>query len=193
MGNLGENDIREALKGLREFRSGKTNDRIFEYPTGHPSSPTGFCFCDKSVLKTTAVCIRGGILAFVLKLPFNRPKVSLLRKMGAKIGKNVYISAGVWIDPVYTDLLTIEDNVMIGMFATIVMHEFRINGFRAGKVILREGSLIGGNAAIRCGVEVGAGATVAAGTVLGKDVPPGAIARGNPARIINKGEKDAEK
>jgi len=82
--------------------------------------------------------------------------------MGARIGKNVHIAANVWIDPLYTKLLTIEDNVFIGLSAKIMLHEFRIDTFRVGKVILRKGAFIGGFALIGCGVEIGEGATVAA-------------------------------
>ena len=179
-------DFTDALNRLKAFRREDSPDRLFVHPIGHPSSPTGFCFCDHSFFKTLGMCVKGGLLDLVLKLPFNKPKPFLLRRLGARIGKNVYISPGVWIDPVYTDLLTIEDDVFMGMFGKITLHEYRIDEFRAGRVILRKGSFIGAAASIGCGVEVGEGATVAAGAVLGRDVPAGATALGNPARIVNR-------
>jgi len=181
-------DLTEALKRLEAFRKADSSDRLFTHPIGHPSSPTGFCFCDRSFFRTLGMCVKGGLLDLVLKLPFNKPKLFWLRRRGARIGKNVYISPGVWIDPVYTDLLTIEDDVFVGMFGKITLHEYRIDEFRAGRVILRKGSFIGAAASIGCGVEVGEGATVAAGTVLGRDVPAGATAIGNPARIVDRQE-----
>jgi acetyltransferase-like isoleucine patch superfamily enzyme len=39
-------------------------------------------------------------------------------------------------------------------------------------------------AIIACGTEVGENASVAAATALARDVPPGATAIGNPARIV---------
>jgi acetyltransferase-like isoleucine patch superfamily enzyme len=174
----------EVRKRLQEFLTGLTPERIFTHPTPHPALPTGFCYCDDSFLATLWLTIKGWLLETVLRLPFNRPKISLLRKMGAKIGKDVYLSASVWIDPLYPQLLTIEDCVFIGMFTRITTHEFRINEFRAGKVLIRRGAFIGGGAMIGCGVEIGEDATVAAGCVLGKNVPQGATAIGNPARII---------
>jgi UDP-2-acetamido-3-amino-2,3-dideoxy-glucuronate N-acetyltransferase len=50
--------------------------------------------------------------------------------------------------------------------------------------LIKRGSSIGSNATILCGITVGEGAIVGAGSVVTRDVPPGAIAAGNPARII---------
>jgi hypothetical protein len=168
----------DARRRLQEFLDGRTQEMLFTYPISHPSQPTGFCYCDNSFLSTLRLTFRGWLLETALRLPFDWPKLSLLRSMGAKIGNNVHLSASVWIDPIYPHLLTIEDNVFIGMFARITTHEFRIHEFRAGKIVIRRGAMIG------CGVEIGENATVAAGCVLGKNVPSGATAIGNPARII---------
>jgi acetyltransferase-like isoleucine patch superfamily enzyme len=54
----------------------------------------------------------------------------------------------------------------------------------AGPCIER-GAKIGANATILPGVRVGAGALVGAGAVVTKDVPPGVVVVGNPARICN--------
>jgi len=53
----------------------------------------------------------------------------------------------------------------------------------AGPVI-RRGARIGANATILPGVVVGEDALVGAGAVVTRDVPPGAVVAGNPARII---------
>jgi len=178
----------EARGRLEEFLDGRTPDMLFTHPTAHPSQPTGFCYCDNSFLSTLRLTFLGWLLETALRLPFDWPKLSLLRRMGARIGKDVHLSASVWIDPIYPRLLTIEDGVFIGMFTRITTHEFRINEFRAGKVVIRRGAFIGGGAMIACGVEIGENATVAAGCVLGKNVPPGATAIGNPARILRRRE-----
>jgi acetyltransferase-like isoleucine patch superfamily enzyme len=44
--------------------------------------------------------------------------------------------------------------------------------------------VIGGFAIIGCGVEIGENAVVAGGAVVGRDVPPGKLAIGNPARMV---------
>jgi hypothetical protein len=185
-------DILEARERLRRFVRGETDERLFTHPIGHPALPTGFCVYEYSLLETLRVCMRAVALDAVLKLPMNRPKRALLRLLGATIGEHVTISALTWIDPLYPQLLVIEDEVFIGMGVRIATHEFRRDEFRAGKVIIRRGAFIGGYALIGCGVEIGENATVAAGAVLGRDVPPGATAIGNPARIVLGANREEE-
>jgi len=185
MDSVGEPELREARKRLGEFLSGRTNDRVFAHPTCHPSSPTGFCVCDGPLVKRLWFYLWAGIMELVLALPFNRPKLWLLRKRGARIGNRVYVSAKVWIDPMFPALLTIEDDVFIGVGVRIATHEFRIDEFRAGKVVIRKKAMIGGFSIIGCGVEIGEGATVAAGAVVGRDVPPSATILNVP-RVVSK-------
>jgi len=64
----------------------------------------------------------------------------------------------------------------------------------ATPVIVEDDVLIGANSVILEGVRVGKGSVVAAGSVVTKDVPPGVVVAGSPARIIkNKDEKTAGK
>jgi acetyltransferase-like isoleucine patch superfamily enzyme len=160
-------------------------DRLFRYPTSHPSRPTGFCPCDEGGIRAAWFYAKATLLNVILALPFNSISVWILRTMGATVGRNVYISAGVWIDPMFPQLLTIEDDVLLGVGARIAFHEFRTNEFVAGRVHLGRGSLIGGFSLIGPGVRVGDGATVAGGAVIARDVPPGSIAGGNPARAVS--------
>ena len=50
--------------------------------------------------------------------------------------------------------------------------------------IIRRGARVGGGAILCPGVEIGAEAFVGAGTVVIKDVPPGVVVVGNPARVL---------
>jgi acetyltransferase-like isoleucine patch superfamily enzyme len=52
--------------------------------------------------------------------------------------------------------------------------------------LIKKGASIGSNATILCGVTVGEGAIVGAGSVVTKDVPPYTIVTGNPARVLRK-------
>jgi acetyltransferase-like isoleucine patch superfamily enzyme len=187
-----ETDLQEAQNRFRRFLAGETEERVFTHPIRHPAYPTGFCFCEGSILGIILFSIKATALRLALALPFNAPKVWLLRRLGAKVGRNVLISAGAYIDPNYPELLTIEDEVCIGIDAKILTHEFRIDEFRAGKVILRRGAVIGGFSIIACGVEIGEFATVAAGAVVRRDVPSAATAIGNPARIVKAHGEEAE-
>jgi acetyltransferase-like isoleucine patch superfamily enzyme len=184
-------NLQEAYRRLAEFRRGRTEERLFVHPIGHPSSPTGFCYCERSLLKGLGFHFKAILLSVVFWLPSNRLKVATLRALGAKIGCRVFFSAGVWVDPTFPELLTIEDNVFFGMGGKIFTHEYRIDEFRAGKVLIRQGAFIGGFAVIPCGVEIGENAVVAACSVAHCDVPPGATLISRPAHIIKKDEKNS--
>ncbi len=169
---------------FRRFLAGETGERVFTAPTSHPSQPTDFCPCDGPLLPRLWFYAKAWMLLTVLKLAWNDPKLKVLRRCGAKVGRNVFISTDVWIDPTFPQLLTIEEDVMLGVGVKIALHEFRPRQFRAGRVLIRKGAVVGGFALIGPGVEIGEGAVVAGGAVVGRDVPPGKLAIGNLARII---------
>ena len=52
--------------------------------------------------------------------------------------------------------------------------------------LVEEGASVGSSVTILCGVIIGAGAIVGAGSVVTKDIPPGEIWAGNPARFLRK-------
>ena len=66
----------------------------------------------------------------------------------------------------------------------------RITHRRPGLTFVRDGPLIqraarvGGGSVLLPGVTIGANALVGAGSVVTRDVPPGAIVVGNPARVV---------
>ena len=179
-----QDDLTDAYCRLREFRQGRSDKRVFTHPTCHPALPTGFCFCEKSLGRALLFYLKAILLAVVFKLPLNGLKVWTLRRFGAQVGNQVYFSAGVWVDPMFPELLTIEDCVFFGMDVKIFTHEFGIDEFRAGRVFVRRGAFIGGSALIRCGIEIGEGAVVAASAVAYRDVPPGATLIPTPPVIV---------
>jgi carbonic anhydrase/acetyltransferase-like protein (isoleucine patch superfamily) len=68
--------------------------------------------------------------------------------------------------------------LLIGEYVTIG-HRAVIHGLEIGR-----GSLIGIGAVILEGVRVGAGSIVGAGAVVTKDVPPGTVVAGVPAKVM---------
>ncbi len=181
-------DLADAYRRLREFRRGRTNDRLFIHPTCHPAEPTGFCYCEGSLWQALWFYAKALLLGLVFRLPSNGLKVWTLRRLGARVGRRVYFSPGVWVDPTFPELIVIEDSVFFGMGAKLFTHEFRVDQFRAGKVILRRGAFIGGFAIIGCGVEIGERAVVAACSVADRNVPAHATLIQSPARILRRSE-----
>jgi len=56
--------------------------------------------------------------------------------------------------------------------------------FTKGEVAIGDNVWIGSNSCIMPGVTIGRGAIIGANAVVTKDVPPYALAAGNPARVI---------
>jgi acetyltransferase-like isoleucine patch superfamily enzyme len=52
--------------------------------------------------------------------------------------------------------------------------------------LVRRGAKIGANCTLLPGVEIGENALVGAGSVVTRDVPPGTVVAGNPAKVIKK-------
>ncbi|KAF5063354.1 2,3,4,5-tetrahydropyridine-2,6-dicarboxylate N-acetyltransferase [anaerobic digester metagenome] len=81
----------------------------------------------------------------------------------------------------------IGDRVFIGPHVVLTNDRYPPTGIGglAGPVI-EDGAAIGANTTVLPGVRIGAGALVAAGSVVTRDVPPGMLAVGNPARFRPK-------
>ncbi|OAM30804.1 MULTISPECIES: DapH/DapD/GlmU-related protein [Eikenella] len=106
-----------------------------------------------------------------------------------RIGKNVFINSGA----MFTDLggITLEDDVLIAPRVSILtVNHPEDPAMRRGlilkPVVIKKGAWIGAGATILPGVTVGENAIVAAGAVVGKDVPPNTIVGGVPAKVIRE-------
>ncbi|MDG6258121.1 MAG: DapH/DapD/GlmU-related protein [Methanomicrobiaceae archaeon] len=96
-----------------------------------------------------------------------------------KIGDDVRIQSMVYIP---TDTY-IGNGVFIGPNAVLTNDPYPpLGGTDLQGPVIEENVSIGANATILPGVRIGRGALVAAGSVVTKDVPPGTLAIGAPAR-----------
>ena len=121
----------------------------------------------------------------------------LWKKMGCKVGKNVFIGYGVWLDFNYAHLIEIGDNVHITNMCLLLCHQRDIDQYAVGddssslpykkdKIIIEDGVMIGMNTTIMPGVRIGKGSIIGAKSLVVEDIPSWAIAAGNPAKIIKK-------
>lgn len=107
---------------------------------------------------------------------------------GVKIGKKVKIQAFVFIP----EGVSIEDEVFIGPHVCFTNDKYPSSISSDWKVVptvVKKGASIGANSTIVCGVTIGEGAMVGAGSVVTHDVPPCTMVVGCPARVIRRIKK----
>lgn len=76
----------------------------------------------------------------------------------------------------------LEDDVFIGPGVITTNDKSLKEPFEISKTLFKKGCKIGAGAIIVCGVTIGENSIVGAGAVVTKDVKPGEIVIGNPAR-----------
>lgn len=106
------------------------------------------------------------------------PRAVLGAGGGIRIGSRVLFGAGVQ--------LLAEDHVFQDPEAPIAAQGVARRG-----IVIEDEAWIGNSAIVLDGVTVGKGAVVGAGSVVTRDVPAGAVAAGNPARVIRMRGTDA--
>lgn len=110
---------------------------------------------------------------------------------GVQIGRAVKVEAFAFIPTG----VVIEDEVFVGphvcftndLLPAAAGEDGRPLGAEDWEVVptlVRRRASIGANATIVCGVTIGEGALVAAGSTVTRDVPPGVLAMGVPARVV---------
>ncbi|ATF15872.1 acyltransferase [Brevibacillus sp. HB1.4B] len=109
-----------------------------------------------------------------------------------EVGQHSAVALMVMMDIMFPEKIKIGRNCVIGYNTTILAHEYLIDEYRLGEVIIEDAVLVGANTTILPGVTIGKGAIVAAGTVVHKDVPPGAFVGGNPMQLIRMKASEEE-
>ena len=116
-------------------------------------------------------------------------------------GYNIHLGDDVFVnfDCTFLDVVTIAigDRTQIGPAVQIYAADHprdphvRRSGLEFGRpVTVGADAWIGGGAILLPGITVGDGAVIGAGSVVTKDVGPGALVAGNPAREVRKRRRD---
>lgn len=123
----------------------------------------------------------------------NHPVILCTWQAGAvlEIGEYFGMTGGVLCA---AERITIGNHVNIGANSTIIDTDFhpldaqqrRISpqSAQTAPIVIEDDVFVGMNCLILKGVTIGQGSVIGAGSVVSKDVPPGVIAAGNPARVI---------
>lgn len=146
---------------------------------------------------------------FLTALPWpSALRCALLRVFGARVGRGVAVRGNVNIS--FPWRLTVGDHVWIGeevlilSLAPVVIEDSVCISQRAflctgshdytkptfdlitKPITIRRGAWVAAQAFVAPGVEIGAGSVLAAASVAVSAVPPGVLARGNPAEVVKK-------
>jgi acetyltransferase-like isoleucine patch superfamily enzyme len=177
------NCFKDDLRMIREFIQSDRKTVSLSYRKPDPYYLNYFCKLLDHPLRAKI----NGILCLLQQvLIFSFLKIALYKLLQVRIGQNTYLGPFVKIDPHLPNLVSIGENVLIGIDTKIITHEMSRNKLTLGKVKIGNNVVIGAYSIIKCGVEIGNNAELAMGTVVYKDVPENSVAIGNPAKIVRK-------
>ena len=113
---------------------------------------------------------------------------------GARVGDNCRIGAFTFIP----QGVSIGNDCFIGP-GTVFTNDLLPNAREANRgewtmvpTTVEDDVAIGANSTILCGITIGEGALIGAGSVVTRSIPPMAIAVGNPARVVKYRQSKAE-
>ena len=121
----------------------------------------------------------------------------VLRKIGCKVGKDVFVGSQVWIDAGHADLFEIGDRSHLDARCIVLCHKRDLSNYYVGDdyhklpyktapVKIGKGCSIGTDTLLMPGVTIGDGAIVGAGSLVTKDIPAWTIAIGRPAKVVKE-------
>ena len=122
--------------------------------------------------------------------PASALRVAFHRLRGVNVGRSVEIGYFVILDNLYPERIFIEDGATISARSTILAHDEAMSYTGRGAGVVEEtrigaSAFVGVHCVVLPGVTIGARAVVGAGSVVTKNVPPGVVVAGVPARVMS--------
>lgn len=179
----------DGSDGVDERGDGATDrfDRLSRHPTEGP----GNSMRRWAEVRSPARIVLTYVFVVVARLaPSLRVKRWALRRAGVTVGRGVSWGLEATPDVFWPELVTLEDDCIVGYDAVLLCHEFLQSEYRTGEVVIGERAMVGAKAVVLPGVTVGADAQVAAGSLVAEDVPPGETWAGVPAEPVDR-EREA--
>jgi acetyltransferase-like isoleucine patch superfamily enzyme len=118
------------------------------------------------------------------------PPVYSEHGLNIRVGRNVFINQGCTLNDIGG--IEIGDDVMIGPRVSLITSGHPVDPTQrrrqivAAPIVIRRNVWLGAGAIVLQGVTVGEDSVVAAGAVVTRDVPPGALVAGVPARVLRR-------
>ncbi|AFD01034.1 hypothetical protein Mtc_2299 [Methanocella conradii HZ254] len=157
--------------------------RTIDHPAWKGANSLWTWHIDRNPLR---VALNFLLLQVVRYSPSLQLKIDCMRLMGVKVGERVSMALEATVDIFFPELIEIGENSIIGYRATILAHEYLIDRYRTGRVVIGKNVLVGANSTILPGVTIGDGAVISACSLVNRDVPAGAFVGGVPAKIIER-------
>lgn len=139
------------------------------------------------------------MMDWVIFAPFAARKMRpmLLRGMGAKVGKGVFIGDHVAFDLNHANMITLDDYSHITGGCRLLCHQRNLTNYRKGDnaammgyiikpIHVGKGVMVGMMTFITPGVSIGDGAIIGGGSVVTKDIPAWTVASGRPAVVYKE-------
>jgi maltose O-acetyltransferase len=114
--------------------------------------------------------------------------VQMLVSRGLKLGKDVYLNDGFFLDPDHCHLITIEEKVVFGPSVKVFAHDASslkvIGKTKVCLIHLKRNCFIGANCVVLPGAVVGENSILGAGSVLNATIPDNEVWAGCPAKFL---------